>query len=68
MDEREAKNLKVGDRVVFRNNGPDDGDRGTITFKNWMAFEVTWDDGEVMNYKNILAMSVHKMAQVALNQ
>jgi hypothetical protein len=61
MNEREAKSLKVGDRIYYESgDSPDNGDMGTITDKNWMAFEITYDDGLVVTYKNHLAMSIHK--------
>lgn len=61
MNEREAKSLKIGDRIYYESgDSSDNGDMGTITDKNWMAFEITYDDGLVVTYKNQLAMSIHK--------
>jgi preprotein translocase subunit YajC len=42
MTTKEAKKLKVGDKVVFS-----DGVEGTVTETNWMAIKVVWCDGQV---------------------
>lgn len=60
MNVRDAKSLKIGDRIYYESgDSQDNGDEGTITDKNWMAFEITYDDGLVVTYKNELAMSIH---------
>jgi hypothetical protein len=41
---------KVGQRVIYRSSGPDDGCRGTISEVIGYHYAVTWDDGETFNY------------------
>ena len=52
MTEPEAKNLKMGDRVVYR-LGDQEFSRGTVTNTYPVAFKVVWDDGgesQMVNY------------------
>ena len=44
MTEPEAKNLKMGNRVVYR-LGNQEFSQGTVINTYPVAFKVTWDDG-----------------------
>jgi uncharacterized protein YodC (DUF2158 family) len=42
--------FKVGDKVIYKSEGPDNGCRGTVTHVLGKRFEVTWNDGEAYTY------------------
>lgn len=61
MREAEAKQLKVGDRVKFKDElipNADDGSLGTVIDRDYSRFMVKWDDGVECSYPFILAMAI----------
>lgn len=65
MREHEAKKLKIGDRVEFRDDlvpNADNGGLGTVTDRDYSRFAVKWDDGLECSYPHILAMAIHRTA------
>jgi hypothetical protein len=62
MREDETKKLKVGDRVQFRDDMPNDdnGSFGTVTDRDYARFMVKWDDGLECGYPHVLAMAIHR--------
>ena len=63
MNEGEAKRLKVGDRVVFRDDlvpNEDNGSEGVVIDRDYARFVVKWDDGLRCSYPHCLAMAIHK--------
>lgn len=62
MKESEAKKLKIGDRVEFRDDLPneDNGSQGVIIDRDYSRFMVKWDDGVQCSYPHILAMAIQR--------
>lgn len=63
MDVKQARRLKVGDRVSYGTDptGPDYGDRGTVTKRYPACYIVEWDDGLVIQYMDHLSMSINRV-------
>lgn len=63
MNEKQAKSLKVGQRITFRDDvvadSKDNGEMGTVTDILYSGFNVKWDDGVTIGYKFILADNLH---------
>lgn len=57
-----ANKFKVGDKVVYKSEGPDNGACGTVTHVLGKKFEVTWSDGEAYTYEDWPGGCVHKLA------
>jgi hypothetical protein len=54
--------FKVGDKVIYKSDGPDNNARGTVTHVLGKRFEVTWDkDGEAYTYEDWAGSCVHKL-------
>lgn len=63
MTEAQAKAIKIGDRVVFRDDliaNDDNGSLGTVTDRDYARFAVQWDDGTACSYPHILAVAIHR--------
>ncbi len=63
MREAEAKKLKTGDRVEFKDDMPneDNGSLGTVTDHDYARFMIKWDDGVECSYPHILAMAIRRV-------
>lgn len=63
MDVKQARRLKIGDRVSYGTDptGPDYGDQGTVTKLNPCGYQVKWDDGQIIDYMNVHSTSIHKV-------
>lgn len=45
--------FKIGDKVIYKSQGPDNNARGIVTHVLGKKFEVTWDkDGESYTYED----------------
>lgn len=62
MREAESKKIKIGERVKFRDDMPNEGngDLGTVTDLDYARIMVRWDDGLECSYPHILAMAIHR--------
>lgn len=63
MTEKEAKKIKIGDRVEYRFVDiphEDNGSLGTVIDRDYARFKVKWDDDVECSYLYILAMSIHR--------
>ena len=69
MDEREAKKLKVGDHVEFRDDlipNEDNGSHGVVIERDYARFKVRWeDDNSECSFPHILAMCIHRSTEAA---
>lgn len=55
--------FKIGDMVIWKGSGEDNGARGRVTHVLGKKFEVTWDkDGEAYTYEDWPGGSVKKVA------
>lgn len=65
MREVEAKKLRTGDRVQFKDDMPNDdnGSLGTVIDRDYARFMVEWDDGMKCSYPYILAMAIQVAAK-----
>jgi hypothetical protein len=63
MNAKQAKLVKAGTRVTFKNDVPgaseDDGSQGTVTEVLYSGFNVEWDDGITIGYKFDNARHIH---------
>jgi hypothetical protein len=50
--EDDMTKFKVGDKVIYKSEGPDNGSRGTVTHTLGKRFEVEWSDGETYCYED----------------
>jgi uncharacterized protein YodC (DUF2158 family) len=44
--------FKVGDKVIYKSDGPDNDCRGIVTHSLGKKFEVEWSDGETFTYED----------------
>ena len=68
MKAKEARALKVGDRVrwtepsgmVFTTHAAEVASSGSVVEKGYSGFKVKWDDGLVAAYRNDHTIAIHK--------